>query len=149
RQLAREDTDWLIEHKAAPPTLLNDRAWELATGPAEQRDPARALRLAQQAVEQEKSALHLNTLGVALYRNGRYREAKVALQKSLELSKGETAAFDLYFLAMCHARLGEREEARRCFDRAVRWVKEHKGRLNPVWAEELKAFEAEAAGVLK
>jgi hypothetical protein len=37
----------------------------------------------------------------------------------------------------------------RCFTRAVRWVKERKGRLPAAWAEELKAFEAEAAALLK
>jgi tetratricopeptide (TPR) repeat protein len=150
RLLMRQDSDWLIEHKAATPQVLNNRAWELVTGPTDQRDPARALRLARLAVEQEpQNATLLNTLGVALYRNGHYREARATLEKSLQQSKGETDAFDLFFLAMCHARLGEREEAMRCFTRAVRWVKDRKGRLSAAWAEELKAFEEEATAVLR
>jgi WD40 repeat protein/tetratricopeptide (TPR) repeat protein len=150
RHLVREDADQLIERQAATPEILNTRAWDLVTGPPEQHDPPRALRLARQAVEQEPdTARHLNTLGVALYRNGRYQEARGVLEKSLEGSKGAWDGFDLFFLAMSHARLGERERAAQCFDQAVRWMKDRKGRLSVSWTEELKAFEAEAAGVLK
>jgi tetratricopeptide (TPR) repeat protein len=150
RLLVGEDSDWLIERKAASPLVLNNRAWDLVTGPPEQRDPPRALRLARQAVELDPHIpTYQNTLGVALYRNGLHREAHAALLRSLEMGKGETAAFDLFFLAMCHARLGERGQAEGCFSRAVKWVKERKGRLPLAWVNELQAFEKEAAEALK
>src|SRR5262249_10555300 len=98
---------------------LNKEAWPLLTGPAEKQDPARALKLIEEAlrlIPQEQ--LWLNTLGVAQYRSGQYREAVATLQKSLAGGGGETDGYDLFFLAMCHARLGEAGKARECFDRA-------------------------------
>jgi uncharacterized protein HemY len=87
---------------------LNNRAWQLATGPADQRDPAEALKLIQKAVQQQpENALLLNTLGVVQYRNGQYAKAVETLEKSLGACKGRSDDFALLFLAMCHAKLGE------------------------------------------
>jgi hypothetical protein len=110
---------------------------------------------------------HTN-LGVALGAQGKRGEALVELRRAIELgpqlagahislgcalqAQGKpteaVAAFDLYFLTMCHQRLGDGARARDCFARAVRWVGAQKGRLPKAWAEELKRFRAEAAGVL-
>jgi serine/threonine protein kinase/WD40 repeat protein len=126
------------------PMDLNNLAWQLATGPMDQRDPARALKLIQDAVKQQpENAIFLNTLGVVQYRNGRYREAIVALEKSLRVGKGAFAAFDLFFLAMCHAKLGAPDKAKDCFDRAVKWTEAQKD-LAAQHVEELKAFRDEA-----
>jgi WD40 repeat protein/tRNA A-37 threonylcarbamoyl transferase component Bud32 len=128
----------------------NNLAWLLLTGPQKLRDAKQALPHARKAVElTPRQTIYLNTLGVSLYRNGKFAEAIPILEKSLKQSKGETDGFDLFFLAMCHARLGERDRAAGYFSRAARWVKERKGRLNAAQAPELKAFEAEAAAVLK
>jgi hypothetical protein len=133
--------DWLTSPEAEG---LNDRAWELLTGPAGQRDPAQALRLIEQAVKQApKDSYLLNTLGVAQYRNGQYAPAVATLERSLAAGRGQFDAFDLYFLAMCHARLGDAARARECFERATRWA-ESRTDLAPQHAEELKAFRAEA-----
>src|SRR5262249_3962999 len=87
---------------------LNNRAWRVLTGPPGERARKRALELIRKALQGEPAEpLYLNTLGVALYRNGRWTEALTALEKSLAASKGQSDAFDLFFLAMCHARLGE------------------------------------------
>ena len=48
---------------------------------------------------------------------------------------------------MAHHRLGHREEARGCYDRAVRWLGEQKG-LPAEYAKELAGFRAEAEAVL-
>jgi tetratricopeptide (TPR) repeat protein len=54
----------------------NDLAWELVTGPEKERDPVKALPLANKAVELVRgSAVYLNTLGVVYYRLGRYQQA--------------------------------------------------------------------------
>jgi WD40 repeat protein/tRNA A-37 threonylcarbamoyl transferase component Bud32 len=127
----------------------NNLAWLLLTGPEELRNAREALPHAQKADELSGGLpIYSNTLGVALYRNGKYREAVRVLEKSLEGSKGATDAFDLFFLAMCHQRLGAAARARECYARAARWYEERRGKLGSPWAEELAAFAAEARTVL-
>jgi serine/threonine protein kinase/WD40 repeat protein len=131
------------------PVGLNNLAWRLVTGPAAERDPARALRLIQDALKQQpKNALFPNTLGVVQYRNGQYAAAVAALEEGLSAGKGEFAGFDLFVLAMCHAKLGEPAKAKDCFDRAVKWTEAQKD-LPAQQAEELKAFRAEAEAALR
>jgi hypothetical protein len=128
---------------------LNNQAWRLVTGPAGQRDPARALQLIQEALKfQPESAIYLNTLGVVQYRNGKYKEAAATLEKSLAAGKSRSDAFDLFFLALCYAKLGDPARAIDCFDRAVKWVEAQKN-LKPQQVEELKAFRAEAEAALR
>jgi WD40 repeat protein/Flp pilus assembly protein TadD len=142
--LARADRKQAIKLGGKDPTVLNNEARQLVTGPAGQRDPARALELIQLAVEQAPdNATFLNTLGVVQYRNGQYKEAVSTLEKSLAAGQGQHDAFDLFFLAMCHARLGDVAKAQDCFDRAVKWVEARKD-LPPQAVGELKAFRAEA-----
>jgi WD40 repeat protein/Tfp pilus assembly protein PilF len=126
----------------------NNLAWLLAAGPKELRDAQAALPLARKAAELEpQTALYLNTLGVALYRNGKYTEAVPVLANSLAASHGDADAFDLFFLAMCHHELGEPAKAKTCYDRAVKWVNEKPG-MRSQWLAELAAFQAEAEGLL-
>jgi WD40 repeat protein/tetratricopeptide (TPR) repeat protein len=141
----REQAFTLAPHD---PSNLNRLAWGLVTGPAEQRDPAWALQLIQEAVKQRpEDGMLLNTLGVVQYRNGQYAQARVTLEKSLAAGKGQSDAFDLFFLAMCHAKLGAPAKARECFHRAVKWMDGQKN-LNPRYVQELTAFQAEAQAVL-
>ena len=90
---------------------------------------------------------YLNTLGVVLYRAGRYDEAIATLERSLAAGRGQSDAFDLFFLAMAHHRLGHREEAHTCFDRALRWLGDQQG-LSVEYARELALFRTEAEAVL-
>ena len=146
--LARADREQAIKLGGKNPMVLNNEAWRLVAGPAGQRDPAKALDLIQQALKlAPDSATFLNTLGVVQYRNGQYKEAVNTLEKSRAAGQGRHDAFDLFFLAMCHARLGDAAKAKDCFDRAVRWTEAQKN-LPAQHAEELKAFRAEAEGVL-
>jgi WD40 repeat protein len=126
----------------------NNFAWWLATAPESRRDSQRALSLARRAVElAPKAAIYLNTLGVAQYRAGQLTEAIATLEKSRSAGNGESDAFDLFFLAMAHHRLGDADQARVCFDRAVQWWGERKN-LPAQYIVELTSFRAEAESVL-
>jgi len=127
---------------------VNNLAWELATGPRPQRDPALAARLAEFSVALAPGEqVSVNTLGVALYRAGKFAAAITTLEKSLDAGKGHFDAFDLYFLSMAHHRLGHGAEARECYDRAKRSFKGQKS-LSTQDSYELADFQAEAEAVL-
>ena len=149
REQARADMKQALESPLAGAQHYNNLAWSLATGPVAFRDPEQALALAKKAVSLTPGTpIYLNTLGVALYRTGRYAEAIATLEKSLAASKGETDGFDLYFLAMARHSLGQIAQARADFDRAARWRREHPNLAQPDWSQELDQFRAEADEVL-
>jgi tetratricopeptide (TPR) repeat protein len=149
QQVVRLEIDDALVAGAAVARLYNNVAWQLVTGPEREHNPAQALSLAEKAVKlAPREQMYWNTLGVVQYRNGLYKEAVATLNKGLAAGKGASDAFDLFFLAMCHARLGEAAKAKDCFDQAVKWVEAQKD-LEPESVEELKAFRAEAEEVLR
>jgi len=126
----------------------NNRAWELAKGQEPGHGLIRAEALARRAVDMGGSHfVTLNTLGVVQYREGRHAQAIATLERSLAAGRGQADAFDLFFLAMAHHRLGHHQEARDQFDRAVRWLETQNTMPQPQ-ARELAAFRAEAEAVL-
>jgi WD40 repeat protein/tetratricopeptide (TPR) repeat protein len=127
----------------------NNMAWQLVTGPAQERDPAQAVALAEKAIALvPEEPMYNNTLGVVYYRLERYGPAVEALERSLRETEGEYAAYDLFFLAMCHARRGEAAAARDAYDRAVKWVQKWQNQLRAEEKQELGAFRAEAEAEL-
>ena len=117
-------------------------------GPEALRDVKAALPLAEHAVRLAAGNAHFrNTLGVAYYRAGRYREAVEVLRPNVAKQGDRTLAYDLYFLAMSHHRLGEKARARDYYDWAIRWVQLQRD-LKPENLEELTAFRAEAEELL-
>jgi serine/threonine protein kinase len=125
------------------PSIKNDLAWLLATCPdAKLRDPARALKVAKEAVAGDPRPAYWNTLGAAEYRAGNYKEALAALQKSMDAQKGGNS-FDWFFVAMAHWRLGDRDAARQWHVKAVEWMDKHA----PQNAE-LRRFREEAEELL-
>ena len=124
---------------------LNNRAWTLATDvDAGKRDPGRAVKLAEEAVKvAPKNADCWNILGVARYRAGDFDGAVAALHKYREHRKGGTEGSNPFFLAMAHWKLGDKEEARRWYDRASQWMAK-----NDPTRESLRRFRLEAQELL-
>jgi tetratricopeptide (TPR) repeat protein len=126
----------------------NSLAWWYLKAPESLRDAEAALPLAEKAVRlKPEDAMYRNTLGLAYYRAGRYREAVEALRPNLDKQAEWALAFDLYVLAMSHHRLGETAQARIYYDCSVRWPRTDPG-LTPAYLEELDMFRAEAAELL-
>jgi tetratricopeptide (TPR) repeat protein len=126
-------------------STLNTLAWRLATAPDPQdRDPRRAAGLAREVVEHSpKQSTAWNTLGVASYRAGVWKDAVTALEKSEELAPGKSLGYNAVFLAMAHWQQGEKEKARQWYDRALTWI-EKNGRPDP----DLLQFQVEATQLL-
>ncbi|MBI1917218.1 MAG: protein kinase [Planctomycetes bacterium] len=134
----------LIELEPNQAVCHNELAWLLATcAEAKFRNPKRALELAKKAVAlSPKERNYWNTLGVAHYRAGNWKEAVAALVKAMELDQGGHSC-DWFFLAMAHWQLGDKEAARKWYDQAVEWMEKHHPQH-----EELRRFRAEAAELL-
>jgi tetratricopeptide (TPR) repeat protein len=127
----------------------NNLAWAYLAASEALRDAKAALPLAEKAVRlAPENPDYRNTLGVAYYRAGRYREAVETLRPNLEHQEDGALAFDLYFLAMSHHRLGETARARDYYDWAVRWTRVQPG-LAAEQLEELTVIRAEAEELLK
>jgi Tfp pilus assembly protein PilF len=138
----------VLEAGARDPMQDNNRAWGYLTGSTAQQMPGLAVLLAERAaLLAPDNATCWNTLGLALYRLGKYPSAIDKLRHSLEVSHRTAAAYDLFFLSMCHAKLGEPDKARTCYDEANAWWKAQK-RLPGDWVAELTAFRAEAVEML-
>jgi WD40 repeat protein/serine/threonine protein kinase len=129
---------------------LNAHSWRIVSRRDE--SPTRyalALRQAEEACRQEpKNGSWINTLGVALYRNGKYREALDALTRSDKINStaiGEHYPFDVSCLAMVHLKLGKKQDAQALLTQLRQIMKQ------PQWAkdEEARAFLREAEEVIE
>jgi tetratricopeptide (TPR) repeat protein len=144
--LEREKPQLLYRQQLA--VCCNKRALELADGAESTRDYKRALQLARRAIELTPSdPIYLNTLGVVEYRKGGFTESITTLEGSLEAGHGRADAFDLFFMAMAHHRLGHRATAGECYARAVRWAAANHG-LSSDRMTKLAAIRVEADAVL-
>jgi tetratricopeptide (TPR) repeat protein len=123
---------------------LNNCSWVLVDCPDETlRDPGLAVALAERAVAlQPEQAGIWNTLGVARYRKGDWKEARAALEQSVEKGDGGSA-HDWFFLALACQRLGDVERARAWRDKAVRWMDAREEK-----PEDLLRYRAEADALL-
>jgi superkiller protein 3 len=119
-------------------------AWLLATSPEPRlRDPARAVEMAKEAVRiSPQTRDYWNTLGIALSKVEAWQEALDALEKSMDLSAGGDA-YDWFFVAMAHRRLGHGDEANRWYEKALAWMG-----ANKADDEDLRRFRDEARAAL-
>jgi serine/threonine protein kinase/WD40 repeat protein/tetratricopeptide (TPR) repeat protein len=144
KEKAAADREKALQLGANSPTRLNERARRLIAGPEVEREPAWALELIERAVQQQpENVLFLSTLSEVQYRNGQYAAAVVTLEKCLAGGRGQSDGFHLFFLSLCHAKLGDRARAKDCFDRAVKWSGAQKD-LSADSADELRELRAEA-----
>jgi len=65
------------------------------------------------------------------------------VKRATEIRSGGDSA-KWFFLAMAHWQLGEKQQARDWYDRAIRWMDENKPR-----DEKLRRWRAEAAALLQ
>lgn len=118
----------------------NSLAWALVTHPAEDgeyQDLDEAIASAKKACELNVDDLaSLNTLGVALYRNGDWDEAIKALKESVDL--GADIPHNWLFIAMAHWQQGNKEVARSLLAKSTAWREQNKP------DDELIRFFAEA-----
>jgi tetratricopeptide (TPR) repeat protein len=134
----------LVQDFPSVPGHCRDLAWALATC----RDPAlldagEAVRLARRAVELVPRGEDCwRALGVACYRAGDWQGAVTALRKAMALhSRGDS--WEWFVLAMAHWQLGDKQQARTWYDRAIRWMDENRPH-NGI----LRCWRAEAAALL-
>jgi tetratricopeptide (TPR) repeat protein len=139
-------------HQAAQeqPDPWNKRSWEVVCKPG--ADP-RVYRLAVAWAESAcrlapNDGRYLNTLGVALYRVGKYKQALETLSKSEKLNailfRGSHPS-DLAFLAMTYQRLAQKEKGQEMLGRLRETVKK------PMWVNnaEAQAFLREAEALMR
>jgi tetratricopeptide (TPR) repeat protein len=106
---------------ASDPKALDRIAWSLVVGPCRRLgDWPRAVALARQATEREPATgTHWITLGLAQYRAAKTTAAQEALEHARRLLGDGNARLWLG-RAMVHCRLGQSDQARACYERALR-----------------------------
>jgi WD40 repeat protein len=152
-QTARTAIARIIRLQPRRAITCNGVAWILANGPQPLRDSKIAVEFARHAIADDSlseadRANFFNTLGVALYRDSKILEAIEVLEQSLALQPVEAQPFDLYFLSMCHSRIGASSTARDFFDRAESLFAQTKSDLPIEWQAELIQFAQEACMLL-
>jgi Flp pilus assembly protein TadD len=102
--------------------------WTCTLSPNSGADPERIVSLAEKSLAiSSRDHWHVNQLGAALYRAGRFEVAVKQLTEATELSSHPYRTNMLctwFFLAMAHHRLGHTDEARRWFDKAMQGTAE-------------------------
>jgi tetratricopeptide (TPR) repeat protein len=146
----RSLADWHESLKLKPdqPVVCNWLAWLYVAGPEKLRDAAKALPLAERAVQRAPgNAAYLTTLGAVHYRLEQYDQAVAKLTEAAAPKEGATAS-NRFFLAMSYHRQGEKVKARECCDQALAWWKAQT-RLTEAQVEQLRALQAEAVVLLE
>ena len=108
---------------------INHLAWLLAIRPDPQRRYCTvAVDLAQtgRRVRPPRMAIVWRTLGVAHYRAGDWQAQPSSRWRRRSSCRQAPTAFDLFFLAMAHWQLGDKDEARKFYDQAAEWIDSNK-----------------------
>ena len=133
-----------IQLKPDHAEALNNLAWALVLPPNRPRpEYDEGLTHARKVVELAPDRLNLNTLALAEYRTGHWALSLAASERSMALQKGGWA-YDFFLVAMVRCQNGDKDEARKWFDKAVAWTK-----ANGAKNVELRQFWSEAAELLR
>jgi tetratricopeptide (TPR) repeat protein len=136
---------------------INHMVWLCVLAPDSGVDPKELVPLATKVVEggnPKQIYVYLNTLGSALYRAGRDREALERLSEAIAMRPGKQGVVDDWlFLALVQQRLGNVNDARRWRDQALDAIdaelkaKPKPGTLPMSWSRrvELQALRKEVA----
>jgi CubicO group peptidase (beta-lactamase class C family)/Flp pilus assembly protein TadD len=137
-----------VELDPKRPFVANRLAWLLAThADLKIRNPHQSLQLAKRAVEFDPNSSDFrNTLGAAQYRVGAWQAAVVALEKATRQRRQQGSNWSpdgLFFLAMAHWRLEQKDQARQVYSQGVQ-------QMNATQPDnrDLHRFRAEAAELL-
>jgi hypothetical protein len=109
-----------------------------------------AERAVTESLNQQQRMISLNTLGVILYRAGRYQEAIDRLDERVAVGEALGAPVDWVFLAMAHHRLGHKAEANRWLDKFRAWKVPDLRSSKDLWNElEILLFAREVEALLR
>jgi tetratricopeptide (TPR) repeat protein len=129
------------------PGAQNSIAWRLSTDrDASWRNPALAVELAEKAIAARPTdGMIWNTLGVARYRRGQWKEAIAVFEKSMQFRNGGDCN-DWFFLGMSYWQLGDKQAARKWYDQAISWMEKNRPRSTQLirFRDEAKALLAPA-----
>ena len=132
----------MIENRAGNPLAQNQLAWVLSIRPNPEF-ASQAVTLAEEATAKAPQDGNCwNTLGAARYRAGDRKGAVEALHKSMELRNGGDS-WGWFFQAMVFWQLNDKEQARKWYDQAARWMEQTNEQ-----GEEMLRIRKEAADVL-
>jgi serine/threonine protein kinase/WD40 repeat protein len=102
-------------------TVANNTVWLFCLSSGAVPDYKSLVTLAERALKEpwneQQRLVHLNTLGVILFRAGRYQEAIDRLNERVNAGEATGAPVDWVFLAMAHHRLGNKAEAKRWLEK--------------------------------
>jgi tetratricopeptide (TPR) repeat protein len=116
-------------------------AWTSVLAPDATEEWDRLVKVGETAVRSgTQRHAFTTTLGAALYRAGRFREAiqrldeaSAAWEQAASNPAMSSPAYTWFFLAMAHKRSGHPEEARRWLDKAIRWMEQETQRKDLTW----------------
>ena len=113
-------------------SLVFDCSRVVMCGPGEGR---RLVRQAERLVAGHRSAEHLESLGLALYRAGRYEDAARTLRESIRRQGRGGYGHSRLFLALTQQQLGQSDEARQGLGRFRDWLN---GQKLTTWQERVR-----------
>jgi tetratricopeptide (TPR) repeat protein len=148
-----------IEAKSHPGNI-NTRVWTCSLVDAAVANPAQLVNFMESAIERVDSAnksVLLNTLGLALYRAGRFDDAVTAIHQSMDANANsrEGIVTDWLILAMAHHQLGRPDQSRHWLEKSIAWLEELGKNASqkdgePAWDEriEFRLLRAEAESLI-
>jgi tetratricopeptide (TPR) repeat protein len=111
-------------------------------------NPEEAIKLAKTATRlAPQEPMGWISLGMACYRRQKWADARKALEQGLKV--GVPGANGLFYLAMAHWQLGDKKEARRCYEEGITWMRRHGQKEHPRRIEAAQLLDIKNAPTAK